>query len=296
MTAGLSAGVAAQAPEAGHPDDAGSQLVWFLRFLRAFVRRELISLSTYRTAMILRALTFGMAVLSLVFFSRFIGSAINPHLARYGGSYLGFSIVGFLVAELQQVGLAGLAQRIRMAQVMGVLEAELSTPAPPWMVLGVAPIYELGSATLRSAAYLTAAVLLLGVRFHDVNLASVAITLPLVLGAFGGLGLLTAATTMVVRRSNPVAMVLGGLSLLLSGVVYPVSVLPPGLRALSQLLPLTHALEALRGALLTGATVGALRSSLLALALFSIILIPTGLVAFIHSLKRARIDGSLTHY
>ena len=35
-----------------------------------------------------------------------------------------------------------------MAQMMGTLEAELATPAPPWMVLGAAPVYEFGAAAL----------------------------------------------------------------------------------------------------------------------------------------------------
>jgi ABC-2 type transport system permease protein len=273
-----------------------SGAVWFSRCLRAFVRRELMATSVYRTTLFMRGLTFALAVVSLIFFARFVGAAANPHLARYGGSYLAFSIVGFLAAELQQVGLSGMAQRIRMAQIMGVLEAELATPAPPWIVLGTAPVYQLLTAALRSVAYLVAASLLPGVRFGGANWVSVAVTVPLVLAAFGGLGLLTAATTMLVRRSNPVAMVLGALSLLLSGVVYPVSVLPTWLQRTAELLPLTHALEALRGGLLAGATVGELRSSMLALALFAAILIPAGLAAFLHALKRARLDGSLTHY
>jgi ABC-2 type transport system permease protein len=270
--------------------------IWFFRFLRAFVRREMAAVGAYRTALIMRGLSFLLAVVSLIFFARFVGAAANPHLTRYGGSYLAFGIVGFVVAELQQVGLSGLAQRVRMAQVMGVLEAELSTPAPPWIVLGAAPVYELGTATVRSIGYLVAAGLLLGVRFQNANWVSVAVAVPLVVAAFGGLGLLTAATTMMARRSNPIAMMLGALSVLLSGVVYPVSVLPGWLQMAAELLPLTHALEALRGALLTGAGIADLRTSMLALALFAAILIPAGLSTFIYALKRARIDGSLTHY
>ena len=277
-------------------DAAPSTALWLCRCLRAFVRREAVAMAGYRTALLMRGVTFLLAVVSLVFFARFVGAAANPHLQRYGGSYLAFSIVGLLAAELQQVGLSGLAHRIRMAQIMGVLEAELSTPAPPWIVLAAAPIYELGTAALRSAAYMVAAALLLGVRFAAVNWLSVALTVPLVLAAFGGLGLVTAATTMMVRKSNPIAMVLGAVSLLLSGVVYPVSVLPTWLQRTAELLPLTHALEALRGGLLAGASVGQLRSSMMALALFAAILIPAGLAAFLHALRRARIDGSLTHY
>jgi ABC-2 type transport system permease protein len=234
----VSVAVAPVAPDTGLPR---SQLIWFARYLRAFIRRELMATSAYRTSLVMRAFSFVLAVVSLVFFSRFIGSAANPHLEKYGGSYLAFSVIGFLAAELQQVGLSGLATRIRMAQVMGVLESELSTPAPPWMVLGAPPIYEFGTAALRSVAYLMAASLLLGVRFHRANLASVAVTIPLVLAAFAGLGLLTAASTMLARKSNPVAVVMGALSFFLSGVIYPVSVLPGWLQTVAALLPLTRA-------------------------------------------------------
>ena len=71
-----------------------------------------------------------------------MGAAVNPHLAVYRGNYLGFVVIGLLGTEFQQVGVSVLAQRIRMAQVMGTLEAEVATPAAPWMVLGAPPVYE----------------------------------------------------------------------------------------------------------------------------------------------------------
>jgi ABC-2 type transport system permease protein len=78
--------------------------------------------------------------------------------------------------------------------------------------------------------------------------------------------------------------------------MYPVSVLPPWLRALGKLLPLTAALEALRGAMLAGASPMALRQPLATLAAFAVLLIPAGVVTFGYALRRARMDGSLTHY
>ena len=85
------------------------------------------------------------------------------------------------------------------------------------------------------------------------------------IAAFSGLGLLAAGTTMLVRRLNPVAMVIGSLSFFLSGVLYPVTVLPDWLRAVGRLLPLTHTLAVLRGALLVGASPAALADSFVAL-------------------------------
>jgi ABC-2 type transport system permease protein len=270
--------------------------LWFLRVLYAFVRRELGAVGGYRTAFVIRILGFGLAVCSLLFLSRFVGAVVNPHLVAYRGNYLGFVVLGFLGTEFQQVGVSVLAQRIRMAQMMGTLEAEVATPAPPWMVLGAPPLYEFVTAALRSAAYLLSAKLLLGLDLSHANWVSLVVAVPLIVAAFSGLGLLAAATTMLVRRLNPVAMVIGSLSFFLSGVMYPVSVLPGWLRAVGRLLPLTHALAVLRGALLVGSGLDELRSSLLALLVFAGLLAPIGAGMFAFALRRARIDGSLSHY
>jgi ABC-2 type transport system permease protein len=271
-------------------------LPWFARVLLAFVRRELAALGGYRTAFVIRVLGFGLAVGSLLFLSRFVGAAVNPHLAAYRGNYLGFVVLGFLGTEFQQVGVSVLASRIRMAQVMGTLEAEVATPAPPWMVLGSPPVYEFAISAVRSAAYLLGAKLLLGLDLSRANWLSLVIAVPLIVAAFSGLGLLAAATTMLVRRLNPVAMVIGSLSFFLSGVMYPVTVLPGWLRAVGRFLPLTHALALLRGALLVGAGPAELQASFVALLVFASVLAPIGAGMFAFALRRARLDGSLSHY
>lgn len=270
--------------------------IWFGRVFAVFVRRELSAVGGYRTAFFIRLFGFVLAVGSLLFLSRFVGAAVNPHLAAYRGNYLGFAVLGLLATEFQQVGVSVLAQRIRVAQMMGTLEAEVATPAPPWMVLGAPPLYEFGIAALRSAGYLLGAKLLLGLDLPHVCWISLLLGIPLIIGAFTGLGLLAAATTMLVRRMNPVSTVIGSLSFFLSGVMYPVTVLPTWLREAGGLLPLTHALAVLRGALLVGASPTDLRGALLALLVFSGVLAPVGVGLFAYALRRARVDGSLSHY
>lgn len=273
-----------------------SPVLWFWRVLAAFARREGAMVSGYRIAFILRGFSFGLSILALAFLSRLVGAAANPHLAEYGGDYLSFAVIGVVVMDLQQVGVSHLSQRVRNAQILGTFEAELATPVPVWIVLGVAPAYELCLALGRAGLYFLIAILVFGVAFPRVSFLSLALAAPLVLGAFGGIGLLSAATTMLVRRGNPVAALLAGTSFLLSGVGYPISVLPPALRAVGRLLPLTHALELVRGALLRGARPAELAGSIAALALFAGVLIPAGVALFVFALRRARIDGSLTHY
>jgi ABC-2 type transport system permease protein len=128
------------------------------------------------------------------------------------------------------------------------------------------------------------------------HLGSLFLVLPLVLLTFVGLGLVSAAGTMITRRTNPLGVVLGSASIFLSGVFYPVTVLPVWLQSAGQLLPLTHALNALRMALLAGAPPSDLASSLGLLAAFAGILGPAGVGLFAYALRRARVDGSLAHY
>lgn len=271
-------------------------LAWFVRVLFAFARREARTLAGYRVAFLVRGMAFGLSVLALAFMARLIGASSNTHLAPYGGDYLAFAVVGFVVMDFQQVGVSNLSLRVRAAQVQGFLEAEMATPAPAWIVLGVGPVYEFGLAVLRATLYVSLAILVFGVRFPHARLISVVVGAPLVMSAFVGLGLLSAALTMLVRRTNPVAALLGSASLLLSGVAYPVSVLPEWLRLVGRLLPLTHALELVRGSLLRGASLSELWPSIAILAGFAGILVPAGVALFVFALRRARMDGSLGHY
>jgi ABC-2 type transport system permease protein len=274
---------------------APPRLIWFTRVLLAFLRREVLEASRYRAAFVTRVAGVAFGAFSLLFFSRFIGTGQNQHLEAYGGNYLAFGLCGLVAAELQQIGIASLANRVRMAQLMGYLEAQLGTPAPVWIVLGAHPVYELSVAVGRGVLYMLGAALVLGVEFHP-NAATLLLGIPLTLAAFGGLGLVSAATTMVTRRTNPIAVVLAGASALLSGVVYPVSVLPGWLIDVGRLLPLTHALEVLRRGLLLGQGPEALAPSLGALAIFAVVFSGLGLVAFAWALGRARDDGSLSHF
>ena len=283
------------APAMHLPPPPPSRAIWFGRVVLAFLRRELLEAQRYRAAFVTRFVSVALGGLSLVFFARFVGSAPNQHLMPYGGDYLAFGLCGLVAAELQQIGVSSLANRVRMAQLMGYLEAQLGTPAPAWIILGAYPVYELGSALVRSMLYLTGAALFLGVTFHP-NVLTLAIGVPLALATFGGMGLAGAAATMITRRSNPLGAILSGASALLSGVVYPVSILPAWLVAVGRLLPLTHGLEILRRGLLAGAAPGQVAGSLLALGAFAVGFLGLGVAMFAWALRRARSDGSLSHF
>jgi ABC-2 type transport system permease protein len=150
--------------------------------------------------------------------------------------------------------------------------------------------------TLRVVIYLGVGALFLGVSFQESNWAAAALVLALTVVVFGSLGILAASFIMVLKRGDPITWAFGAVSSLLGGVYYPVEVLPGWLQMLARLLPITYALHAMRLALLQGAGFDILLPDLLALTLFAVILLPLSLLAFQFAVRRARQDGSLTHY
>ena len=86
------------------------------------------------------------------------------------------------------------------------------------------------------------------------------------------------------------------LASLVSGTLFPVTLLPSWLQVLSCLIPLTHALNALRGSLLLGQSAYALRYSFLALLVFQLVLFPLAAILSYQVLRYARQHGTLGSY
>ena len=82
----------------------------------------------------------------------------------------------------------------------------------------------------------------------------------------------------------------------MTGTLFPVATLPKPLRALAELIPITHSLDGMRLALLQGADFSVLSRQIGILVVFSLILLPFSLLVFSYTLRRARLDGTLSFY
>jgi ABC-2 type transport system permease protein len=154
-------------------------------------------------------------------------------------------------------------------------------------------------------------VVLLGLMlFTNLNLAGanlfgLFIVLLVSMLAFVGLGLMAAALpVMSPERGAEATHIFQGLLLLVSGVYYPVSVLPKWIQPLSMLSPATYTLSACRKLVgignpastsehLAGAPLSAVASELMVLALMGVVLIPSGLWVFGRVERWAKHTGKL---
>jgi ABC-2 type transport system permease protein len=146
---------------------------------------------------------------------------------------------------------------------------------------------------LKVIFYLLLGIFIFQVDFSRANWTATLAIAIFTAGTFLGLGMISASYTLVFREASPVELVLGGASRFLAGVYFPIALFPEWLRNLSVLLPLTQSLEAIRKSLILGAPVEAVAKELSTLSVFSLVLLPLGLIGFRWALKEARLRGNL---
>ena len=264
--------------------------------LLAFLKRDSRIEISYRFALALQFLQILFSVGIFYFISQAINPAAAPLLKEYGGDYFSFVLIGIALVSYFSVGLSSFSKRLRQAQTTGTLEAMLTTPASTTVILTASSAWDYLLVTFQVLVYLATGGIFLGVNLGSGNYPAALVILALAMLASASLGVLSASFTMVLKRGDPIVWGVSALSALLGGVYYPVSVLPPILKGISQLLPITYALEAMRLALLQGASWAQLLPQLQMLALFCGFLLPLSLLAFRYAVGRAKLEGSLAHY
>lgn len=267
-----------------------------LRKPAAFVKRDLALQLSYRLAFFLQFSRIFFSVLMFFFVSRIFGGAATPYLESYGGDYFSFVLVGLAFSGYLGVAMGSFSGSIRQGQMMGTLEAMLVTPTRLSTILFSSSLWNFAFTSLRIVVYLVIGAALFGVDLSRANLLAALLIQILTILTFSSVGIISASFIMAFKQGNPLNMVFGTASSLLGGVYYPITVLPFWLQPFSRLLPITYSLRSMRLAMLQGYSLWALAPDILALALFSVVLLPLSMVAFRLAVRKAKMDGSLTQY
>ncbi|GIW46952.1 MAG: transport permease protein [Deltaproteobacteria bacterium] len=262
----------------------------------AFVWRDFINETSYKFSFLLQF--FGIFISTLIFFflSKLLGDTGASYLKPYGGNYFSFVLIGIAFYSYLGISIHSISKSIREGQMFGTLEALLVTQTGIPTIIISSSLYSFIWASFRVAVYLLLGSLVFGVNMGNANLVGALLILILTILSFGSLGIISASFIMIFKRGDPVSRFFTGISTLLGGLYYPVSVLPEWLQNLSYLLPITYSLEGMRLALLKGYSLSMLMPNIAPLVIFSVIMLPISIMAFGYAIKRAKIEGTLTHY
>ncbi len=146
----------------------------------------------------------------------------------------------------------------------------------------------------RTIVVLVAIALFFRVPLAQADLPGALVVLAASSVPFIGLGLFGAIMPMLsAERGAQATQVIQGVILLVSGIYYPISVLPHWLQPVSWLSPATYTLSAVRGAVLQGQSVASLLPTALGLLAAGAVLVPAGLYAFAVAERYALRTGKL---
>ena len=146
----------------------------------------------------------------------------------------------------------------------------------------------------RTFVVLLVAIAIFNIDFTHANIAGALFVLAASMAPLVGLAILTSVLPLLSpQKGEQMSFAVQGFMLLVSGVYYPLSVLPLPLQAAGWISPLTYALSGMRTSLLDGATVGDQLPTAGILLAMGAVLIPLGFGVFTWAERRAKRLGLL---
>ena len=264
--------------------------------LIAVFYRDLLTATSYRLAFVSQFFMPLFIVLSFFFLSQMLGDVQLPGLEEYGGDYFPFVLVGIVFTSYTNVFLATTLSTLRRGQTMGTLELVMTSRTNLMTYLAGSSIYSLLQATIILVLFFGLGSLVFGVDLRGANFAVAILVLALSMLTMIGFGVLSGSFVLVYKQGDPFSLLISSGAYLLSGVVYPVAVLPGWLQGGSAMLPHTYGLEALRLSMLQGASLAEVSSQLQVLGLFAVGTLCASYLIFTYAVRRAKMEGSLAQY
>jgi ABC-2 type transport system permease protein len=267
-----------------------------LRKLLLLFLRDLAVARSYRGVFVIEFFQALLGSASFYFLSRFVESPTLQKALPSGTNYFSFALVGIAFFDYLSTALVTFDGSLQEARQNGTLENLLVTQTSLPVILAGSSLYPFVLMSLRTAIYLGWGAVLFGFPLQGVNWLGAVLVLAASILAFSGLGILSASYLLIFKRGNPVNWAILGVSSVVGGMMYPVSVLPAWLQWVARLVPVTYSMEGMRAAILGHASMWELFPSIAALLLFAAILLPISFAIFSWALRRTKITGTLTHF
>ncbi|MBT9141535.1 MAG: hypothetical protein DDT30_02132 [Dehalococcoidia bacterium] len=221
---------------------------------------------------------------------------IAPFLfaATLFGDYKDFQIfiaVGLILWNWLVIFFWGVGYGVRHTIDQGVLESIAASPTSVHTLLIAKALISLVQNIFATASILFWLWLLLGLTL-EAHWGKLFLIVALSSVALSGLALIFAAFVIWVKEAASIGDIIHQCLGLLSGITFPVYILPAGVRVLSSLIPLTYAIKGARNAVLGECIV----LEAMMLVLFAVITVPLGWYLVSAADRKLRQSGTWGEY
>jgi ABC-2 type transport system permease protein len=155
-------------------------------------------------------------------------------------------------------------------------------------------LFAIAYGVIRAVLLFAVVALFFSLQLSNANFAAALVVLIVASISFIGIGMMTAVLPLISpEKGTQLGFVAQGILLVVSGVYYPVSVLPEWMQWLAKISPATYALDGIRDAILNGAGISAMWPNIWPLIIIGVVSVPLGLEVFRRGERYAKRHGKL---
>lgn len=210
------------------------------------------------------------------------------------GQVVLFLMVGSLVWSYLAIVFEAVGEMIAWERWEDTIEYTFMAPVHRFVHMIGSCLFAVVFGLGRTALIMAIVVFVFQLDLSRANLVSAALVLSIASISFMGLGIMVSALPLLFpERGAQMIFIAQSCLLLLSGVYYPIEVLPSWMQIAAVFSPATYALEGIRQSLIQGLPPGELGGSILPLLGMGLVMIPIGLRVFVFAERFAKRTGRL---
>ena len=253
-----------------------------------FMKRDILSFSTYKTNIILSVLSALFGALSYAFLGS--NAQMQSVLESYHIDFTTYLIIGIAFNTYLSQSLTLVQKTINPWS----LEEVLVSPTGLFTFIVGSSMWGFIWSTGVIAIYLAVGVFAFGVTL-SVNLVGTILVVALGVGTFIGFSMIGAGILILTKQGDPVTTIITIATNLFGNVLFPPQVMPPALQVISYFVPQYYFFTTIRE-VLTGSSLQTILPDLLVLILMCAVILPLGYFIYSWCLRAAKKNGTLSWF
>ena len=260
--------------------------------------KDLRIATSYKLQFTFSIFSIFISIFFIFIFSSLFESSSNQILDKYGGSYFNFLFVGFITAEITFLFLNTMPNKVREYQMTGVFEELIMSGRKEIEVILSSLLYPIIFQIFRLFCYLLA-LLLANIDLTFISGMGFATFFAALFFSFSmiGISLLSTAITITYKSPGIINRIYLSVTSIISGVAFPVELLPKFLEIIGEVLPTTQFLTIVRNdSISLNEGIFTYSENLIFLSVIAVILLIFGSFTLRKAIEVAKKNGSLLLY
>lgn len=195
------------------------------------------------------------------------------------GSYVEFMIPGLLMMTMITSVMTGLPRAIAYEKDVGTMSGFLVAPISRSSIITGKVLGRVITGLIQGVLSLVLAIILFGITIRG-NLLWVIITLFLGVFSFVGLGIVLTSVAEDEETASMIMMTLTMPMVFLSGIFFPIQMMPSFMQTIAYWLPFTYAIDAMRRIMIFGVALTSVGVDMLVMISFGIVMLLIAIPAF----------------